>query len=109
MGVIQRMIRFQSSFTFNGMTGWIFSTFCVRLPGSIPPLKLFCTGTLMRLATGFCAAFRKASALAAAAGVSSVLAVLARKIRVPDGPCRDCPGFRPRRLSTTIVARSRGV
>src|SRR5208282_4932770 len=72
MGVIQRMIRFQLSLTFTGMTGWMFNTSCVRYPGLIPMLLLFCTGTLMRLATGFCAAFRNASALAAAAGVSCV-------------------------------------
>ena len=72
IGVIQRMIRFQLSLTFNGITGWIFSTSCARFPGLIPKLLLFCTGTLMRLAMGFCASFRNSSALAAATGVSSV-------------------------------------
>jgi hypothetical protein len=53
MGVIERMIRFQFSLTFTGITGWVFNTSCVRYPGSMPKLLLFCTGTLMRLATGF--------------------------------------------------------
>ena len=35
-------------------------------------LLLFCTGTLIRLAMGFCAAFCNALEFAAAAGVSSV-------------------------------------
>ena len=80
MGVIQRMIRFQLSLTFTGITGWIFNTSCVRYPGSMPKLLLFCTGTLMRLATGFCAAFLNASVFTAAAGVASVAT------EVPSGP-----------------------
>ena len=46
----------------------------------MPNAVLFCSGKLIILATGFCAAFRNASALTAAAGVCSV----AR--RVPSGP-----------------------
>jgi hypothetical protein len=41
---------------------------------------LFCTGTLMRLATGFRTAFCKSLVLAAAAGVCSVA------ISAPTGP-----------------------
>ena len=80
MGVIQRMIRFQLSLTFTGITGWMFNTSWVRYPGSMPKLLLFWTGTLMRLATGFCAAFLNASVFAAAAGVASVAT------EVPSGP-----------------------
>jgi hypothetical protein len=44
----------------------------VRSAGPLLKLKLSWMGTLMRLATGFCAAFRSASVFTAAAGVSSV-------------------------------------
>src|SRR6266436_7568504 len=42
----------------------MFRTSWVREPGFMPKLLLFCTGTLMRLATGFCVAFWRASVLA---------------------------------------------
>src|SRR5215831_20249117 len=35
----------------------MFRTFWVRSSGPIPKLLLFCSGTLIRLATGFCVAF----------------------------------------------------
>jgi hypothetical protein len=46
----------------------------------MPKLLLFCTGTLIKLAIGFCAAFRSTSAFVDAAGVSSVANC------VPDAP-----------------------
>src|SRR5579863_6988338 len=66
------MIIFQLLEKSTGTTGWILRTSCVLFPGLTPKLLLFWTGTLIRLATGFCVAFRKASVFVAAAAVCSV-------------------------------------
>ena len=63
MGVIQRVMRFQSSFKEIGMTGWKFMMYCVTLLGPTSKLKLFWKGTLIMLATGFCAILANSSAL----------------------------------------------
>src|SRR5208337_609353 len=58
------------------MTGWMFNTFWARSYGPMPKAVLFWSGKLMRLATGFCAAFASAAVLdssdSGAAGFSSV-------------------------------------
>src|SRR5215831_13078593 len=56
-----RLIRFQFGVRCTGMTGWMFSTFWVPLYGPTPKFVLSCSGTLIRLATGFCVAFCNAS------------------------------------------------
>src|SRR5271165_5684181 len=71
IGVIQRTMRFQSFDTLTGITGWINVTFWERSAGPMPKFQVGWTGTLMRLATGFCAAFLNCSPFSAAAGVSS--------------------------------------
>src|SRR5271165_2103677 len=53
MGIIVRVIRFQSLFKLIGITGSTFRFHCVASLGPMPKLKLFWKGTLMRLATGF--------------------------------------------------------
>ena len=62
------------------MTGWMFNTFWARSYGPMPKAVLFWSGKLMRLATGFCAAFASAAVLdssdSAAAGFWSVAAGL---------------------------------
>src|SRR6185312_1868035 len=69
---MMRLIRFQFSLIRTGMTGWMLSMSWVRSSEPIPKLLLFCMGTLIRLATGFCTAFCSAFVLASAAGVSVV-------------------------------------
>src|SRR5271170_1353216 len=67
IGVIQRTIMLTWSFSFTGTTGWMFNTFWIRLYGPIPKLSLFCTGTLIRLETGFWVAFARSAAPSASA------------------------------------------
>src|SRR4029434_6459885 len=54
IGMMVRVIRFQSAFSLIGITGWTLriQTISSLLPA--PKLKLFWKGTLMRSATGFC-------------------------------------------------------
>jgi len=49
-----RVIRFQSSFNENGTTGWK-TRRLAEAPSFVPPQSssLYCTGTLIKLATGF--------------------------------------------------------
>jgi hypothetical protein len=42
-GTIVRVMTFQSGLTEIGMTGWMFSMFCVPFCG--PKLRLYCSGT----------------------------------------------------------------
>src|ERR1039458_6939104 len=72
-----RVIRFQLSFSLTGITGWMFSTSCVRLYGPTLKLLLFWMGTLMRLATGFWVAFASDSVSAPVAGGASATRGLA--------------------------------
>src|SRR5262245_5410322 len=53
IGVIQRVIRFQSLVSVIGMTGWTFSTQTVLSFGPVLKLKLCWNGTLIRSAMGF--------------------------------------------------------
>src|ERR1700734_1552435 len=57
------------SLSFAGITGWILKMFPVLLYGPMPKLLLFCSGTLIRLATGFCVALANAAVLSAAEAV----------------------------------------
>ena len=49
-----RVIRFQSSFSENGMTGWM-TSLLTEAPSFAPPYAswLYCSGTLISEATGF--------------------------------------------------------
>src|ERR1039458_8935039 len=71
-GVIQRTTKFQFCPRLTGITGWTFRMFCVRSLGPTLKFQFSWTGTLMRLAIGFCAALRSFSAFSASeAGVAS--------------------------------------
>ncbi len=61
-GMRVRVIRFQSSFSENGITGWMTSLLTVA-PSLAPPYssRLYCNGTLISEATGF-ASFLASSA-----------------------------------------------
>src|SRR5208283_2756683 len=72
IGVIQRVMRFQSFDTLNGITGWMLITFWVRSAGPMLKFQFSWMGTLIRLAIGFCDCFLNSSAFEAAAGVASV-------------------------------------
>src|SRR5208337_496805 len=63
MGMMVRVIRFQFSFRLMGMTGWTLRLYCVVWFGPTLKLKLFWKGTLMSLATGFCASLASSSVL----------------------------------------------
>src|SRR5208283_5492277 len=103
MGVIQRTMRFQSFDTLTGMTGWTSQIFWTRSLGPMPKFQVGWIGTLMRLATGFCAAFLNSSALAAAAGVSCVAT------EVPAGLIGvSCAGFSSVATSFVSLAGSEG-
>src|SRR5690349_16860149 len=73
MGMIQRVMTFQSSLIEMGITGWTFSTYWQTSFGPTPKLKLFWNGTLMRLPTGFCVSLANASVLASALSSALVL------------------------------------
>ena len=65
-GMIVRVMRFQSVLISIGITGWMFRMFCVPLSGPTLKLVLFWNGTLIRLATGFCASFASSSVVISA-------------------------------------------
>src|SRR5215468_2291252 len=52
MGTMVRVMRFQSSVSLIGITGWMFRSQTLRFSGPVLKLKLFWNGTLMRSATG---------------------------------------------------------
>ena len=54
MGTMVRVMRFQSSVSLIGITGWMFRIQTLRFSGPVLKLKLFWNGTLIRSATGFC-------------------------------------------------------
>ena len=56
-----RVITFQSLLMLMGITGSIFSTFCVPSSGPVLKLVLFWNGALIMLPTGFCAIFANSS------------------------------------------------
>ena len=60
-GTMVRVIRFQSSLSVIGRTGWMLRTFCVWWSGPALNVVLFCKGRLIMLAIGFCAALANAS------------------------------------------------
>ncbi len=62
-GTIVRVMTFQSGLTEIGMTGWMFSMFCVPFSGPKLRLVLFWNGTLIRFPTGFWASLASSSAL----------------------------------------------
>ena len=66
IGRTVRETTFQRSLSLNGRTGWALSRKDVRSSSPPPVLKLFCSGTEMRLEIGFCCCF--ASAVASSAG-----------------------------------------
>jgi hypothetical protein len=57
MGTMVRVMRFQSSVSLIGITGWMFRIQTLRFSG--PVLKLFWNGTLIRSAAGFCVFFAR--------------------------------------------------
>ena len=61
MGMMVRVMRFQSSLSEIGMTGWMLRFHCVTSFGPMPKLKSFWNGTLIMFAIGFCAALASAS------------------------------------------------
>ncbi len=61
MGKIIRLMSIQLSLRFRGMTGWKARTFWTRLYGPMLKFVVFRIGTLIRSATGFCAALRSSS------------------------------------------------
>src|SRR5208283_294406 len=63
IGMMMRVIRFQFSFREIGMTGWTLRIYWVVWFGPTLKLKLFWNGTLMSLATGFCASLASSSVL----------------------------------------------
>jgi hypothetical protein len=63
MGTIVRVMRFQSSVRWIGITGWMFRSQTLRFSGPVLKLKLFWNGTLMRSATGFCVFFARSELL----------------------------------------------
>ena len=90
IGMIVRVIRFQSSLIGMGITGW---TLRIQTVSSLVPvlkLKLFWNGTLIRLATGFCVSLARSVTLfsaglsppssARAAPTSSRLAAMAATV-----------------------------
>src|SRR5579885_1164984 len=58
-GMMVRVIRFQSSLKWKGITGWMLSTSWVPSKGPTPKFVLLWNGTLMRSATGFCSFFAR--------------------------------------------------
>ena len=102
IGMMVRVIRFQSSLKLMGMTGWTLSTYCVALFGPTPKLKLFWKGNADQLGHGVLRglgqlfltflAFASASAASRLPGsqrqgeraIETVLAVV-RTARVADG------------------------
>jgi len=82
-GMIVRVMMFQSSLTWNGITGWMFRMFCVPPSGPTPKLVLFWNGTLTRLPMGFCAALARSSAL-----ISACAAVMARHVAAKSKAAR---------------------
>src|SRR5277367_1974310 len=71
IGMMVRVMRFQSSLNEIGMTGWTFRLYCMTLFGPMPKLKLFWKGTLIMLAMGFWAALASASWSSAALAAGS--------------------------------------
>jgi hypothetical protein len=63
MGTMVRVMRFQSSVSLIGTTGWMFRIQTLRFSGPVLKLKLFWNGTLMRSATGFCVFLARSVAL----------------------------------------------
>jgi hypothetical protein len=61
-GMITRRITFVLLETPNGITGWMFSSVPVASRSPSPKSQLPCSGTLIRLATGFCVCFASSSA-----------------------------------------------
>jgi hypothetical protein len=59
IGTMVRAITFTFLFRANGMTGWKFKLSADRASRSPPELKLNCSGTETRFATGFCVCFAK--------------------------------------------------
>src|SRR6185503_11838437 len=78
IGMMVRVMRFQSAFSLIGITGWTLriQTISSLLPA--PTLKLFWKGTLMRSATGFWVFLASSVALSVAAKVGSALSVSTR-------------------------------
>jgi hypothetical protein len=54
-----------------GMTGWMLKMSCVRLYGPTSKFELFCRGTLIMPATGFCVVLTRAWASDAAGAVAA--------------------------------------
>ena len=71
IGMMVRVIRFQSSVSLIGITGWTFRIQTVSSLLPAPKLKLFWKGTLMRSATGFCVFFANSVSLSVAAEARS--------------------------------------
>ena len=67
-GMMTRRMMFVLLLMPNGMTGWMLSSVPVASRSPMPKSQLPCSGTLIRLATGFCVCLASSSALCAAAG-----------------------------------------
>src|SRR5262245_41860603 len=63
MGTMVRVMRFQSSVRWMGITGWMFRSQTLRFSGPVLKLKLFWNGALMRSATGFYVFFARSELL----------------------------------------------
>ena len=80
MGRIVRVMTFQSSVTWSGMTGWMLRTFCVpEFPGPYPRPMLSWKGMLIMSATGFCAALASFSVSSSFESASETSAANAAK------------------------------
>src|SRR5260370_37215163 len=64
-------IKFQSSLSFIGKTGWMIKTFAVLCSGPALKYVLFWNGTLIVFAIGFCASCRAFSLSSDAAGTAA--------------------------------------
>src|SRR5262245_15891365 len=67
IGMMIRLIRFQPSVRWYGITGWTLRTQTGWCSGPVRKLKLFWNGTLIRSATGFCVFLARSVSLSSAA------------------------------------------
>ena len=63
IGMMMRVMRFQSSVSLIGITGWMLRSQTLRFSGPVLKLKLFWKGTLIRSATGFCVCLARSVSL----------------------------------------------
>src|SRR5271170_3099566 len=89
-GTMVRMMRFQCSSSEMGITGWMFTLYCMAWLGPMPKSQLFWKGTLIRFATGFWSFLaRSASSLpepVEALSAVSLLVEIALELSLDGGP-----------------------